>query len=446
MMMMSRISSGSDYNPINTNPLGYFPYPKLQEVTAKTIGQPIVKYTGSQPVVDRFQYRPEALYANGNNQAVQTYLQQGANALYQQGSGNTSQLASLNAKTALQTGVNNQNSLEIHENLNTLKQEGKSGINQANVFGNLGNGMQEGSNTDNYLEVSGTLGSLTMGGTNTINSLTHYGTNTDLLLQYGTNLQNNIMHFGGENPSSINQFVSSTTDSSNQSVFQNINQALLEGTGNQHRLSSWGHINKIALKGEDNNFNISSDEGISQLGATGNNQTANITNFGNTTLPSEAYLNGEQSVWRYQGDGQQRLFVGGKNNKVTLITNSTNSQAGINLDDKFVLAGDGNQIVANTGIGNDVVQVKIAKGFKAELDGGAGHNTLQLEAGNWRSRLLEDGSTLYTRLDDANPSGSPVQTVRAINFGKAQFIDAPPMQPPPSSPPNSSQPIHNDYN
>ena len=102
MMMMSRIPSGSDYNPTNTPPLGYFPYPKLQGVTPRTGGQQVVKYTGCEPVVDSFQYRPEALYANGNNQTIQAYLQQGVNALYQQGSGNTSQLTSLNTMTALQ--------------------------------------------------------------------------------------------------------------------------------------------------------------------------------------------------------------------------------------------------------------------------------------------------------------------------------------------------------
>jgi hypothetical protein len=432
MMMMSRIPSGSDYSPLNLNPLGFFPYPKLQNVSSKTSGEAIVRYTGSQPVVDRFQYRPEALYANGTNQTIQTYLQQGANALYQQGNGNTSQLAALKATTALQAGNDNKNSLDIHENLSTLKQAGTGTVNQATILQNLANGIQEGSQSDNNLEVNGTLGSLTMGGQNNINSLNHMGISTDLLLQYGSNLQNNIMHFGGEQPSSINQFVSSTTNSSNQATFQNMEEALLEGSGNQHRLTTWGHLNKIALKGEDNNFNLNSYEGIGQLGATGLNQTGTIANMGNTAKPSEAYLNGEASVWRYQGDGQQKLFVGGKNNKVTLVTSSLEAKAGINQNDKLVLAGSGNNIVADTGAGDDTIQIKTAAGgFKADLDGGAGNNTLLLEAGNWRSRKVEDGVTVYTRTEGgANPTGSIVQTVRAKNFGQARFITAPPMPPP----------------
>jgi hypothetical protein len=424
MMMMSRIPSGSDYNPTNTPPFGYFPYPKLQGVTPKTEGQPIVTYRGCEPVVDNFQYRPEALYANGNNQTIQTYLQQGVNALYQQGSGNTSQLASLNAKTALQAGTNNQNSLYIQTQLETLKQEGRSNGNQA-IVTDLDNAMQEGNNTDNYLEVNGKLGSLTMGGENTMNKLTHYGTSTDLILQHGTNLQNNIMHVGGDTtPSSINQFASSTTTSSNTAVFQNVEEALLEGTGNQHRLKSFGHINKIALKGEENNFTISSEEGIRQLGAVGNHQSGTITNLGNTTSPSEAYLNGEGSAWRYQGDGQQQVFVGGNNNTVTLVTGASSPTTRSHKSNKFVFAGNGNDITASTGDNDDIVKVKKAKGFKAEIDGGEGNNTLQLEKGKWHTRRAEEGVTVYTRIDENNPNGKPLQTVRAKNFKDAQFIDA----------------------
>jgi hypothetical protein len=290
---------------------------------------------------------------------------------------------------------------------------------------NLENGIQEGSHADNNLEVNGTLGSLTMGGENTLNTLNHMGTSTDLLLQYGSNLQNTIMHFGGEKPSNINQFVSGTTESSNQSVFQNMAEGLLEGSGNHHRLTTWGHLGKIALKGENNQFNLNSYEGIGQLGTTGLNQTATITNMGNTTKPSEAYLNGEASVWRYQGDGQQQLFVGGKNNKVTLVTSSATEKAGLNQNDDIVLAGTGNQIVADSGAGDDTVQVKLAKGFKADLDGGAGNNTLYFEAGNWQTKRLDDGVTVYTRKEGAGANGAVVQTIRARHFESAQFMPPP---------------------
>jgi hypothetical protein len=237
------------------------------------------------------------------------------------------------------------------------------------------------------------------------------------------------MHIGGENtPSTVHQFASSTTNSSNQAIFDDIDQALLEGSGNQHRLSAWGHINKIALKGENNNFTINSEKGISQLGATGSNQTATISNYGNTTTPSEAYLNGEKSVWRYQGDGQQRLFVGGKNNKVTLVTSSTIEKPGLNQDDKLVLAGNGNQITADTGTGDDTITIKLAKGgFKTEVDGGEGKNTLLLEKGNWRTRKLADGTTEYTRFDADSPNEKVLQTVKVKNFGQAQFIDPKPV-------------------
>lgn len=425
-MMTSPTASGSSYTLGNSNlPLGYFPYDKLQTVIPKTTGKAIIQYTGNAPIADRFQYRPEALYANGTNQTVQTYLEKGANALYQQGRGNTSQLASLNAITALQAGRNNQNRLDIQKTLNTLKQAGSGNVNQAIVIKNLTNAIQEGNHTDNTLEVEGTLGSLTMGGQATNNTLNHYGDSTDLLLQYGNNLQNNIVHVGGEQTSNIKQFVSSTKDSNNQATFDTVEEALLEGTGNQHKLTTWGSLGKIALKGEDNQFTINANEGIEKLGATGINQTGSITNKGNKTTPSVAYLNGEASQWQYDGDGQQRLFVGGKNNNVTLVTSTVEPKSGLNQDDKLVLAGKGNYIVADTGAGDDTVQVKLADGeFKAELEGGEGNNTLLLEAGNWRSRKLADGTTIYTRTDASNPNGQPVQTVVAKHFGKVRLIEA----------------------
>lgn len=413
-------------------PLGIFPYDKTQGVNAKTNGPAIINYQGSAPVTDRFEYRPEALYANGNKQTIQTYLEQGINALYQQGNGNHSAIASLNAQTAIQTGANNRNNLDIQENLGTLRQTGKKGtINQATILNKLENGQQEGNNTENFLEVGGSLGSLTMAGTNTTNTLNHYGNTADLILQAGRNNTNNILQLSGDangQTGTVNQFVSGTTNSYNQSTFNNVKEALLEGSGNTHALTTWGTLDKIALKGDNNDFTISANGGIGKLGAVGENQQGKIFNFGNTHTPSEAYLNGDSSAWQYIGDGQQQIFVGGKNNHVTVVTSDTADKKGINQNDYLVLAGKGNNIIAETGAGNDTVKVKLADGMKAELEGGIGNNTLILEKGNWKTKRLADGTTVYTRSGSTASSTTPteLQVIKARNFGSVQYVTATP--------------------
>jgi hypothetical protein len=421
--------------PINYTtgyPLGVFPYDKTQAVQAKTTGAAIINYQGSAPVTDRFEYRPEALYANGNKQTIQAYLEQGINALYQQGNGNNSAIASLNAKTAIQTGAGNRNNLDIHENLATLRQTGKTGtINQTTVLNNLDNAQQEGKRTENFLEVGGTLGSLTMAGTDTSNTLNHYGNNADLILQAGRNNTNNILQFSNDangQTGTVNQFVSGTTNSYNQSTFNNVKEGLLEGSGNTHALTTWGTLDKIALKGDNNDFTISANSGIGKLGAVGENQQGKIFNFGNTNTPSEAYLNGNNSAWQYIGDGQQQVFVGGKNNHVTVVTSDTTDKKGLNQNDYLVLAGKGSNIIAETGAGNDTVKIKLADGMKAELEGGIGKNTLILEKGNWKTKRLADGTTVYMRTGSTATGTTPteLQVIKARNFGAVQYVAATP--------------------
>jgi hypothetical protein len=421
--------------PINYTtgyPLGVFPYDKTQAVQAKATGAGIINYQGSASVTDRFEYRPEALYANGNKQTIQAYLEQGINALYQQGNGNNSAIASLNAKTAIQTGGGNRNNLDIQENLGTLRQTGKTGtLNQATVLNNLNNAQQEGKRTENFLEVGGTLGSLTMAGTDTSNTLNHYGNNADLILQAGRNNTNNILQFSNDangQTGTVNQFVSGTTNSYNQSTFNNVKEGLLEGSGNTHALTTWGTLDKIALKGDNNDFTISANSGIGKLGAVGENQQGKIFNFGNTNTPSEAYLNGNNSAWQYIGDGQQQVFVGGKNNHVTVVTSDTTDKKGLNQNDYLVLAGKGNNIIAETGAGNDTVKIKLADGMKAELEGGIGKNTLILEKGNWKTKRLADGTTVYMRTGSTATDTTPteLQVIKARNFGAVQYVAATP--------------------
>jgi hypothetical protein len=270
-----------------------------------------------------------------------------------------------------------------------------------------------------------------MAGTDTSNTLNHYGNNADLILQAGRNNTNNILQFSNDangQTGTVNQFVSGTTNSYNQSTFNNVKEGLLEGSGNTHALTTWGTLDKIALKGDNNDFTISANSGIGKLGAVGENQQGKIFNFGNTNTPSEAYLNGNNSAWQYIGDGQQQVFVGGKNNHVTVVTSDTTDKKGLNQNDYLVLAGKGNNIIAETGAGNDTVKIKLADGMKAELEGGIGKNTLILEKGNWKTKRLADGTTVYMRTGSTATDTTPteLQVIKARNFGAVQYVAATP--------------------
>jgi hypothetical protein len=201
--------------------------------------------------------------------------------------------------------------------------------------------------------------------------------------------------------------------------------------GNTHNFTAFGRVEQIALEGEKNNYVVNVNSGIGKLGVAGLGQQARINNTGNTTKPSEAYLNGENSSWQYQGDGQQRLFVGGKNNHVVLITSTLTDKPNLNQDDKLVLAGKGNTIIADTGVGNDTVQIKIADGQTVDVEGGAGKNTLLLEKNPnfvWKTKKLNDaqGTVLYTRHRANAPNSDALQTIRATQFQTFRTIDEQP--------------------
>jgi predicted regulator of Ras-like GTPase activity (Roadblock/LC7/MglB family) len=404
-----------------------FPYDEAERYPVVDDGPANVVLT-DKSVRAKYTYAPESVIAKGRGANQSVWLSEGSPVIRQLGRGNQSNIATTTTKIAEQAGKQNQNTLDVLEAYTSLIQRGRENINKATVKGGTGEEtiLMEGAYNNNEINSFGGAKLLTMAGEHTHNTVEQVDGRSELVLQTGTHNQHVLNSMGA-----IEQLVMAASHSVSQNrLYGNVEQALVEGDNNKINLYATEALNELAIKGNANDVQMLVNN-MGKLGIGGVGNKGRIHNIAETNALQQAWINGENGQWQLEATGTNSVLIGGENNQINLVLSHLNAKKGLTEHDEVLVAGKGNQVLVDAGVGNDTVMFDPSGGGRLTVDGGSGDNTLVLAGEGWRKQVLEGGVVRYTNANGHEVvEAKNMQTVRYIEKGeavkRAQAVDEQP--------------------